>query len=86
MVSHVQVPNKMEGRTLYRGEKEVVRAIVSKESLSFYWLSCDCLSLAELLAGNKKESFFFLLGSALVIGCESCPFWSSNSILIEVSI
>lgn len=55
----------------------------SKQSLAFHWLSCDCVQLAELLLGKKRESFF-LLDSDTVTGCESSPFWSSDY-LIDVS-
>ena len=38
-------------------------------------------SLAESLPGKKKKrGVFFLLGSAIVSGCESYPFWSLNLI------
>ena len=49
MVSHVQVPlMPMEGDHFYRGEKEVVRAIVNKESMAFQWLrSCQERSLSS---------------------------------------
>ena len=40
MASHMQVPcTAREGECFYRGEKEVGRAIVNKESMTFHWLS-----------------------------------------------
>ena len=63
MKSHVQVTRS---ELFYREEKEDRRASVNKESnnkgiisseyCDFHWLSCDALSLAELLPG-KKEVF-----------------------------
>ena len=47
------------------------------------WLSCDVLSLGCALASKKRESFSFLLGSAIVTGCESSPFRSSVSISLR---
>lgn len=44
----------------------------------------NCPSVAELLPG--KGPLFFLLGSAVILGHESCPFWPPVSILIEVPI
>ena len=41
--------------------------------MAFHWLSCDSLSLVELLP-SKKKAFFFLLGSAIVIGLKSSLF------------
>ena len=35
--------------------------------VAFSWLSCDSLSLAELLLSQKRKSFFFPLGSAIVV-------------------
>ena len=63
MKSHVQVTRS---ELFYREEKEDRRASVNKESnnkgiisseyCDVHWLSCDALSLAELLPG-KKEVF-----------------------------
>ena len=40
MASHMQVPCAVrKGESYYRGEKEVGRAIVDKESVAFHWLS-----------------------------------------------
>ena len=47
-----------------------------------YWLICDSVSLAECLLGKKRTSFFFLLGSSLVVRHES--FWSPNSIWLKL--
>ena len=62
MKSHVQVTRS---ELFYREEKEDRRASVNKESnnkgiisseyCDFHWLSCDALSLAELLPGKKKS-------------------------------
>ena len=52
----------------------------------FHGLSWNSLSLAALLPGMKRESFFFMLGPALLLVCGSFPFWSPKFILIEVSI
>ena len=63
-------------------------AIVNRESIggieissigALPWLSCDSLSLAELLPGKKRKSFFFLFGSAVVMGHESSLFWLLDS-------
>ena len=53
------------------GEREVGRVLVNKVSMNFHWLS-PCW--------REKESFFFLLGSAFVIGHESFPLWSPISL------
>lgn len=47
---------------------------------------CNCLSLDELRPGEKRKSFFFLLGSAVRIGHDSPLFWSLHFILIEISL
>ena len=39
----------------YRRGKEIGRAIVNKESMDFHWLSCDSVSLVELLPGKKRS-------------------------------
>ena len=49
--------------------------------VAVHWLSYDSLLLAELLTGKKRKSFFFLLGSAMVVGHESSPFWPPDWIL-----
>ena len=41
---------------------------------AFYWLSCDGLSLAELLSSKKRE-----MGFAFIMGCESSFFWPPDS-------
>ena len=38
--------------------------------VAFYWLSCDGLSLAELLPGNKGKWFSFRLSSTILIEYE----------------
>ena len=85
---HASPEQQGEEKLFYRGEEEVGRAIVNKELrggvVAFHWLSCDSLSLAELLLGKKKS--FFLLGSAIHIGHESSPFWPPDSVLSKVSI
>ena len=47
-------------------------ATVNKEFMAFHWQSCECLSLAESLPGEKRESFFLPVG----LGCERSPLWS----------
>lgn len=63
-------------------KKESIGGIESSNTVAFHWVSCDSLSLAEPLL-DKKKKFFFFLGSAINIGCESSPFWPSNSILMR---
>lgn len=48
-------------------------------------MSCDDLLLAEFLVGKKKSSFF-LLGFAVIKGCEGSSIWPHDSILIEVML
>ena len=57
-----------EGGCFYRGEKEVGRDVVNR---------IHGFSLTESLPGKKSSS---LLGSSIVVGGESSPFWSPNSI------
>ena len=47
--------------------------------VAFYWLSCDSVSLAELLPGKRRKFFFLLLDSAISIEYERSSFWSPNS-------
>ena len=91
---HASPEQQGEEKLFHRGKEEVGRAIVNKvhwrrlglgSVVAFHCLSCDSLSLAELLAGQEEE-VFFLLGSAMVNTCESSPFWPLNSILSEVSV
>lgn len=56
----------------YRVEKEIERDNVNKASMAFSWQSCESLSLVELLASKKGESFLFLLGSIIIMH-ESSP-------------
>lgn len=56
MTSPVQVPvGQGKKITFYRDEEEVGRPTVNKDSMAFHWLSCNHLSLAELLPGKKRE-------------------------------
>ena len=55
----------------HREEKEVGRATVNKEFMAFHWL---------VLVRKEEVSLFFLLGSAVVVGCENSLFYSPNSI------
>ena len=52
--------------------------------VALHLLGPGSLSLTELLAGKKRKSFFFLLGSAVM--SESPPSWPPTSILMEVSL
>ena len=84
---HASHQQKNGERELFHGrEKEVGRAIINKKSTILPWLSCVSLSLTELLPGKKRKSFFFLLDSLIVWGCESSLFWSPSSTLIDVSV
>ena len=65
---------KWREELFYRWETVVGKAIVNKESVVFHWLSCDCLSFSELLPGKNRDTFFFLLGSALIVGHETPTF------------
>ena len=51
------------------------------------WEACSKQSprlfIGRVLASKEKESLFFLLGSTIVPGCESSPFWSLNSIYLK---
>lgn len=62
MANHMQVPRKWRREPFYRWEKELWRTLVNKVSKSFYWLSYDSLSLAELLQAR--------------IGCLSSSCWA----------
>ena len=42
-------------------------------TVTFHQVSCDSLSLAELLPGKKRKSFFFLLDAAIGLGHEDHP-------------
>ena len=53
------------------GGKEVGKAMVNQ---------VHGFSLAESLPGKKRGVFLFLLGSAVITGHESSPFWSPDSI------
>lgn len=55
-------------KTLLKRGREAGRTVVNKECTVFHWLSPDPLSLAELWPGKKRKSFFFFLGSAVVLG------------------
>lgn len=72
MVSHMQDPRNEENFFFYRVEKEIERDNVNKASMAFSWQSCESLSLVELLASKKGESFLFLLGSIIIMH-ESSP-------------
>ena len=54
---------------LIEGEKEVGRAVVNKESMTFH---------SWLLPGEKRRLVYFLLGYAIIGGNESSPFWSPD--------
>lgn len=71
MVSHVQVTTE-EGKenTLIEGKRKW-----GGRNKQRPWFFID-----SAVARKKEESFFFLLGSALVAGQEGSPFWSLSSI------
>ena len=84
MLSHVQVPSKMQRRTLGEGRGSW-ESYSRQESMTFSQLSCACLSLPELLPGKKRVSscgfavvilFFFLIYFLLKNNCcaEFCCF------------
>ena len=50
---------------LLQRDREVEKAVVDKESMASYWMS---------FAQKEEESFFFLLGFALVSRQENSPF------------
>ena len=52
-----------------------------KCSVAFHWLSCDGLSLADLLPSKKRGFSFLLLGCAVIVGCEKFLFWIPNYFL-----
>ena len=57
-------PCPATGELFYRGEKEVGRAIVNKESMAFHWLSpCQ----------ERRGVFLLLLGSAIIAEHEIFP-------------
>lgn len=58
----------------------------SSKYSGFSLAECDSLSLAKLLPGKKRRSFFLLLSSALVGEGESSPFWPLGSVLIAGSL
>ena len=87
--THTSSQQKRRGELIFRGNKKAGRAIGNKESIKeiesskhsgFSLAECNSLSLAKLLSGKKRKSFFFLLGSVTIIGHESFPFWSPFSI------
>ena len=51
--------------------------------MAFHWLSCDRLSLAELLASQEGEVFLLPGGLSMDLGSESLPFWPSDSNLMR---
>ena len=70
---HASSEQQREEKLFYRGKEEVGRATVNQGSAGetgsskcsgSHWLSCDSLSLAELLPGKKRISFFWALQSS----------------------
>lgn len=57
---------KFRGECLYKAGKEV-GALQQTESMDFHWLNYYHLLLVEPLPGNKRESLFFLLDSAIIV-------------------
>ena len=72
--------------TTHSWPKTIRLSIISPEKKKKigHWLSWNSLSLADLLSG-KKRTFFFLLGSTIIVGFESSPPWSPHY-LIKVSV
>ena len=68
-------PSARAGKSFYREGEECQRVIASKESMAFHWLSPP---------QERGESLFLLLGSALVTGHQSFPFWSPDSIWLRL--
>ena len=75
MVSH----HNKERRTLLKRGKESCQVYGKQESTeelrvrsigASHWLNCECLSLVELLPGNKEKWFSFRLSSIIVIEYE----------------
>ena len=69
MWSYLHVPTQQGKENSYRGEKQVGRTRVNR---------VHGFLLAESLPG--KKSVFFLLGSVIITGHESSPFWFPDSI------
>ena len=69
--NHVQVSAWQRiGGIFYRGDKEVVRALIDKEVMTFH-----CLSSCQ-----KRRGLFFLLSCAIMAGQDISPFCFPNSI------
>ena len=56
-----------------RVNKEELEELRVQNIIAFHWLSCDYLSLVELLTSKKRKSFFFLLDAAIGLGHEDHP-------------
>ena len=69
---------KCRGELLYKAGKEV-GALQQTESMAFHWLNYDHHLLVEPLLGNKRESLFFLLDSAITVEHNSL-FWPPDCI------
>lgn len=62
--NHVQVSAWQRiGGIFYRGDKEVERALIDKEVMTFHWLS-SC---------QKRRGIFFLLSCAIMAGQDISP-------------
>lgn len=71
MVSHMQVPAQQgEGNSFLGGKGS--------------WEGCreQRLFISGAVAGKEEESFFTLLGFAVVAWCESCPSWSPDCVCV----
>ena len=91
VVNSMLVPAQQRRELFWRWGEEarVGLAIGGAESSKYSGFSlaeCDGLSLAKLLPGKKRRSFFLLLSSALVGEGESSPFWPLGSVLIAGSL
>ena len=63
----------VEGWGLYSKQSPLEKLRV-QGIVACHWLSCDGLSLVELLSPKEKKSLFLLLGSAKIVGHESSSF------------
>ena len=59
------------------GRKEVGGTIVNIESM---------ILTGQVVAREEDESFFFRLGSVIIAGHEGSPFWSPNSVFLNIFI
>lgn len=70
MVTHVHIPPLQGKNSFIEGKRKLGGAVINHLSMASHWP----------IWYQERREVFFLLGSAIITGHKSAPFWSPDSI------